>query len=204
MVSRVPSILQTSSLVPTTLVEAAKSVERATQTTLPASDVVDVVGTEHSIARFVPGLLRASIFDITIEYRVYNCVKRRHEVVCTVQGERIALARWDDRDKCSADETACAHTALSNLICASLTEDPYGVTQRDIPKVLEAFVRFLSALKSLSADLEAAADAVAGGREEKDRARRVVEKEVGEVQDGESRSLTDGSHSISSPRAAPC
>ncbi|GAA5875593.1 hypothetical protein JCM3774_006112 [Rhodotorula dairenensis] len=158
VVSRVPSILQTSSLVPTTLVDAAKSVERATQSALPASSVVDVVGTEHSIARFVPGLLRASIFDVAIEYRVKNCVKRRHEVVCAVQ-------------------------ALSNLICASLTEDPYGVTQRDIPKVLEAFVRFLNALKSLSADLEAAADAVAGGREEKDRARSVVEGEVGEVQD---------------------
>ena len=78
-------------------------------------------------------------------------------------------------------------TALSNLICASLTEDPYGVTQRDIPKVLEAFVRFLSALKSLSADLEAAADAVAGGQDEMDRARRMVEKEVGEVEDSESR-----------------
>jgi hypothetical protein len=68
-----------------------------------------------------------------------------------------------------------------------LTEDPYGFTQRDIPKVLEAFVRFLSALKSLSADLEAAADAVAGGQDEKDRARGMVEKEVGEVEDGESR-----------------
>lgn len=87
----------------------------------------------------------------------------------------------------SADQAAPSVTALSNLICASLTEDPYGVTQRDIPKVLEAFVRFLSALKSLSADLEAAADAVAGGQDEKDRARRMVEKEVGEVEDGESR-----------------
>ncbi|KWU46467.1 hypothetical protein RHOSPDRAFT_15271 [Rhodotorula sp. JG-1b] len=157
-VSRVPSILQTSSLVPTTVAHAAESVEQAALTAFPASSVVDVVGTEHSVARFVPGLLRAGIFEIAIEYRVKNCIKRRHEIVCAVQ-------------------------ALSNLICASLTEDPYGVTQRDIPKVLEAFVRFLSALKSLSADLEAAADAVAGGQDEKDRARRMVEKEVGEVED---------------------
>ncbi|GAA5989355.1 hypothetical protein JCM10908_001275 [Rhodotorula pacifica] len=157
-VARVPSILQTSSLVPTAVVDAAKSVEQAAQTAVPASSVVDVVGTEHSVARFVPGFLRAGIFDIAIEYRVKNCVKRRHEVVCAVQ-------------------------ALSNLICASLTEDPYGVAQRDIPKVLEAFVRFLSSIKALSADLEAAADAVAGGREEKERARRLVEKEVGDVED---------------------
>ncbi|KAG6853758.1 hypothetical protein C0991_001588 [Blastosporella zonata] len=36
---------------------------------------------------------------------------------------------------------------LSNLICASLTEDKYGVVQRDIPKTLEAMLSFLSALQ---------------------------------------------------------
>jgi hypothetical protein len=75
-------------------------------------------------------------------------------------------------------------TALSNLICASLTEDPYGVAQRDIPKILEAFVRYLSVLDGVAAELEAVADKTLGPPEEKERARKVVEKEVGEVQEG--------------------
>ncbi|KAK2467574.1 hypothetical protein APHAL10511_000429 [Amanita phalloides] len=32
---------------------------------------------------------------------------------------------------------------LGHYVCASLAEDPYGVVQRDIPKILEAMVRFL-------------------------------------------------------------
>ncbi|KAI5987860.1 nucleoporin protein Ndc1-Nup [Pisolithus albus] len=35
--------------------------------------------------------------------------------------------------------------SLSALVCASLTEDRYGVVQRDIPRVLEAFLSFLQA-----------------------------------------------------------
>lgn len=80
-----------------------------------------------------------------------------------------------------------ARTALSNLICASLKEDPYGVTQRDIPKVLEAFVRYLSVLDALAESLQAMAEKALGGAEEREKARAVVEREVGEVQDGESR-----------------
>lgn len=75
--------------------------------------------------------------------------------------------------------------ALSNLVCASLTEDPYGVAQRDIPKILEAFVRFLSVVKSLRAELEDVAEQVSGGQEEKERARKLVQREVGEVEEGE-------------------
>jgi len=37
--------------------------------------------------------------------------------------------------------------ALSYLVCASLTEDQYGIVQRDIPKILEAFTSFLSAIE---------------------------------------------------------
>lgn len=36
---------------------------------------------------------------------------------------------------------------LAGLVCASLTEDRYGVVQRDIPRILEAFVSFLTALE---------------------------------------------------------
>ena len=37
--------------------------------------------------------------------------------------------------------------ALSYLVCASLTEDQYGIVQRDIPKILETLTSFLSAIE---------------------------------------------------------
>ncbi|KAG2034794.1 nucleoporin protein Ndc1-Nup [Suillus americanus] len=37
--------------------------------------------------------------------------------------------------------------ALSRFVCASLSEDRYGVVQRDIPRILEAFLSFLSAIE---------------------------------------------------------
>lgn len=36
---------------------------------------------------------------------------------------------------------------ISHLTCASLTEDQYGVVQRDIPRILETFLSFLSAIE---------------------------------------------------------
>jgi nucleoporin NDC1 len=36
---------------------------------------------------------------------------------------------------------------ISRFTCASLTEDRYGVVQRDIPRILEAFLSFLSAIE---------------------------------------------------------
>jgi len=51
-------------------------------------------------------------------------------------------------------------------VCASLTEDRYGVVQRDIPRILEALLAFLTALEdaqkevSLSDDAEEAARAI--------------------------------------------
>ena len=55
---------------------------------------------------------------------------------------------------------------LSRLVCASLTEDRYGVVQRDIPRILEALLAFLIALEdaqkeiSLSDDTEEASRAI--------------------------------------------
>ncbi|KAF8572669.1 hypothetical protein K439DRAFT_1643451 [Ramaria rubella] len=44
--------------------------------------------------------------------------------------------------------------ALSRLIAASLKEDTLGTVQRDIPRVLEAFLSFLSAAEEYHAELE--------------------------------------------------
>ena len=42
---------------------------------------------------------------------------------------------------------------LSHLACASLKEDRYGVVQRDLPKILEAFLSFLGALEEYRAEI---------------------------------------------------
>ncbi|RPD56539.1 hypothetical protein L226DRAFT_455586 [Lentinus tigrinus ALCF2SS1-7] len=50
---------------------------------------------------------------------------------------------------------AMAAEVLCRLVCASLTEDRYGVVQRDIPKILEALLSFLSALEDYQTELNA-------------------------------------------------
>ncbi|KAH8996770.1 nucleoporin protein Ndc1-Nup [Lactarius akahatsu] len=42
---------------------------------------------------------------------------------------------------------------LSRLVCASLTEDRYGVVQRDIPRILEALLLFLTALEEAQKEI---------------------------------------------------
>lgn len=42
---------------------------------------------------------------------------------------------------------------LSHLACASLREDKYEVVQRDLPKILEAFLSFLGALKDYRTEI---------------------------------------------------
>ena len=44
---------------------------------------------------------------------------------------------------------------LSHYVCASLAEDQYGVVQRDIPKILEAMVRFLGEVDKWRAEISA-------------------------------------------------
>ena len=48
---------------------------------------------------------------------------------------------------------------LSRLVCASLTEDRYGVVQRDIPCVLEALLVFLMALEDAQKEIASPDDA---------------------------------------------
>ena len=53
---------------------------------------------------------------------------------------------------------------LSRLVCASLTEDRYGVVQRDIPRILEALLLFLTALEEAQKDIAAPDDAEEAAR----------------------------------------
>ncbi|KAG2151633.1 nucleoporin protein Ndc1-Nup [Suillus bovinus] len=45
--------------------------------------------------------------------------------------------------------------ALSHFVCASLSEDRYGVVQRDIPRIIEAFLSFLSAIEQYQIEVNA-------------------------------------------------
>jgi nucleoporin NDC1 len=44
---------------------------------------------------------------------------------------------------------------LTHLTCASLTEDTYGTVQKDIPRILEALLTFLSAVEEYQAEIDA-------------------------------------------------
>jgi nucleoporin NDC1 len=63
---------------------------------------------------------------------------------------------------------------LSRLVCASLTEDRYGVVQRDIPRILESLLAFLTALEDAQKEIQASDDA-----EETARANDVYTRPVG-------------------------
>ncbi|GAA5963037.1 hypothetical protein JCM21900_002318 [Sporobolomyces salmonicolor] len=155
--ARVPSILQSG---------GASSSSGPNGSQAPAApamhpeDVPQVLGVEQRLATWVPAAWRAKVFAVVPEYKVGSCVPRKRETVCAIQ-------------------------ALANLTCASLHEDPYGVAQRDIPKILEGFVRYLAVLEALHGELGALAEK--HGREEGsevgERWRGLVEREVGGVQE---------------------
>ena len=50
---------------------------------------------------------------------------------------------------------AITTAVLCRLACASLTEDRYGVVQRDIPRIVEALLSFLAALEEFQTELNA-------------------------------------------------
>ncbi|KII85644.1 hypothetical protein PLICRDRAFT_178687 [Plicaturopsis crispa FD-325 SS-3] len=54
---------------------------------------------------------------------------------------------------------------LAQLTCASLEEDRYGVVQRDIPRILEAFLKFLDALEQYQLELGEKVSAAGEGAE---------------------------------------
>lgn len=71
---------------------------------------------------------------------------------------------WWEKERLSRVVDACVQrreidvlviTVLANLTCASLTEDRLGVVQRDIPKILEAFISHLVAVEEYRAEIQA-------------------------------------------------
>ncbi|KAH9923390.1 nucleoporin protein Ndc1-Nup [Amylocystis lapponica] len=51
---------------------------------------------------------------------------------------------------------ALVASVLCRLTCASLADDQYGVVQRDIPRILEALLAFLTAVEEYQAEINAA------------------------------------------------
>ncbi|KAJ2934242.1 hypothetical protein H1R20_g2841, partial [Candolleomyces eurysporus] len=88
-------------------------------------------------------------------YEVYAPEKVKEEVK--------VLSRWWSRERLGrkVDVTwvgmrevdRVVLDVLTSLVCASLTEDTYGVVQRDIPKIIEAIVSFLFAVEEAQAEL---------------------------------------------------
>ncbi|ORY72611.1 nucleoporin protein Ndc1-Nup [Leucosporidium creatinivorum] len=120
-----------------------------------ATAVQAVVGFEEKLASWIPSAWSGSLFTRRPELVVGACVARRREVI------------W-------------AIGALANLLCASLQEDPYGVAQHDIPKILEAFVRYLDVLDDLVKDLTASAERLPGW--EKDETLKEITEQVAPLQ----------------------
>ncbi|KAL8293115.1 hypothetical protein RQP46_000809 [Phenoliferia psychrophenolica] len=122
--SRVPAIFQTSS--------SSSPAPPATTTTKPPAPIAPS-----------PPFAQTLLSKIPVEWQspaVLGLLRRRPSQVvgtCVSAGPKSI---W-------------AIQALANLLCRSLQEDPYGVAQRDIPKILEAFVRYLVALENLAVAL---------------------------------------------------
>ena len=69
---------------------------------------------------------------------------------------------------------------MTHLACASLKEDRYGIVQRDLPKILEAFLSFLGALEDYRAEIVKECPshediAASSGEEQEDKLRRLQE-----------------------------
>jgi nucleoporin NDC1 len=55
------------------------------------------------------------------------------------------------------------------MTCASLTEDRYGVVQKDIPKILEAMILLLSAVEEYKAEVVATSKTLSSAMTPKER-----------------------------------
>lgn len=124
--------------------ELFRSVAVSATSAIPTSTVVT------SIAHNPPTTL--SSFILFIRQRCYSAlVKYAPSCSRDIYGQ---LNEWLVRERIhkraemslpNRELDALVIESLSALVCASLAEDRYGVVQRDIPRILEAFLSFLQA-----------------------------------------------------------
>ncbi|KAF6742573.1 nucleoporin protein Ndc1-Nup [Ephemerocybe angulata] len=79
-----------------------------------------------------------------------------------VKEQVVGFVKWWTEDRISKKVDMCLPMreldvvvieVLTKMVCASLTEDRYGNVQRDIPKILEALLAFLSAVEDYQSEL---------------------------------------------------
>ncbi|KDE03934.1 hypothetical protein MVLG_05626 [Microbotryum lychnidis-dioicae p1A1 Lamole] len=155
--SRVPSIFQTPTTAATSSISVAgSSVASAVSGTLSSTTSSASKSLEARLSSWIPTPWQGSMFTTLSTHVVDVCVARRREVVCAIH-------------------------ALSNLLCASLKEDTYGVAQRDIPRVLEAFVLYLNTLDVLASSLSSTAEA-SSSENAKEQLQTRISESIGQVQ----------------------
>ncbi|KAI0339225.1 hypothetical protein BDW22DRAFT_1400438 [Trametopsis cervina] len=92
---------------------------------------------QEAAARYTPAVVRAAAADAVEWWRT----ERIH---------RVAEVSLPNRKL-----DGLAVDALCSLVCASLTEDSFGVVQRDVPRIIEALLSFLTAIEEYRAELTA-------------------------------------------------
>ncbi|TFK65917.1 hypothetical protein BDN72DRAFT_844963 [Pluteus cervinus] len=133
------------------LPELFKSVEQAV---LPASAKAEVAKNVEEVQGLV-AKLRKNWWSMVVD-----CAGR--VAPASISGPLGVWAKWWTEERTGRVVEACLPMreldvvvieVLSHLICASLKEDRYGIVQRDIPKALEAFLSFLSAIEDYRASV---------------------------------------------------
>ncbi|KAF5389266.1 hypothetical protein D9757_003532 [Collybiopsis confluens] len=101
-------------------------------------------------------------FRETLGGKLFNFADRH--VPGSVSASLTRLREWWSQERFSKTVEGCVAfreldvltiQVMSRLICASLTEDRYGVVQRDTSKILEAMLSFLSAIEEYQVEVNA-------------------------------------------------
>lgn len=130
------------------------------KSTAPAPPVVAVQKTVATVKAASPALLGRVLTPNSL-------------IPSKVQAIGRVVAQWWSRPRASrlADcavpnraTDALIVEVLSRLVCASLAEDRYGVVQRDIPRILEALLLFLTALEEAQKEIAVSDDAEEAAR----------------------------------------
>ncbi|KAJ3526169.1 hypothetical protein NMY22_g10276 [Coprinellus aureogranulatus] len=106
---------------------------------------------EESFEKHAPLPLKAEVEKFgkwwtgeRVSRTVDACLPMRELDVVVMEGAFL-LSHFEIRTNTKA--------VLTKLVCASLTEDRYGNVQRDIPKILEALLSFLTAVEEYQVEL---------------------------------------------------
>ncbi|SCV69567.1 BQ2448_2587 [Microbotryum intermedium] len=155
--SRVPSIFQTpTNTSSSSMYSVGTSVASAGTETLSSTTSKAPKSLEARLSSMIPRPWQGSLFTTLPTHVVDVRVARRRDVICAIR-------------------------ALSNLLCASLKEDTYGVAQRDIPRVLEGFVLYLNTLDALASSLSSTAESN-HSKEAKEQLQTRISDSIGQVQ----------------------